>query len=41
MTHSLLGQAYRTMGRKEDATREIETAQRLQTASQPKLESLR
>ena len=41
MTHSLLGQAYRTMGRTDDATRETATAQRLQTASEPKLESLR
>jgi predicted Zn-dependent protease len=41
MTHSLLGQAYRSMGRTEDATRETATAQRLQTASEPKLESLR
>jgi len=41
MTHSLLGQAYRTMGRSDDASRETATAQRLQTASEPKLESLR
>ncbi len=40
MTHSLLGQAYRAMGRTEDASREVETAQRLQTASEPKLENL-
>jgi predicted Zn-dependent protease len=36
-THSMLGQAYRTMGRTEDASRETATAQRLQTASEPKL----
>lgn len=41
MTHSLLGQAYRAMGRHEDATRETETAQRLQSASEPKLENVR
>jgi predicted Zn-dependent protease len=41
MTHSLLGQAYRSMGRTDDASRETATAQRLQTASEPKLESLR
>jgi predicted Zn-dependent protease len=33
MTHSLLGQAYRAMGRSEDATREAATAQKLQTAA--------
>jgi predicted Zn-dependent protease len=41
MTHSLLGQAYRALGRADAATREAATAQRLQTASEPKLESLR
>jgi predicted Zn-dependent protease len=41
MTHNLLGQAYRTLGRADDATRETAVAQRLQTASEPKLESLR
>ena len=40
MTHSLLGQAYRAMGRTEDASREVGTAERLQTASEPKLENL-
>jgi predicted Zn-dependent protease len=39
MTHSLLGQAYRAMGRQDDAIRETDTAQRLQTASEPKLHS--
>jgi predicted Zn-dependent protease len=37
ITHSLLGQAYRAMGRTEDASRETVTAQKLQTASEPKL----
>jgi predicted Zn-dependent protease len=39
MTHSLLGQAYRAMGRQDDATRETDIAQKLQTASEPKLHS--
>jgi predicted Zn-dependent protease len=38
MTHSLLGQAYRFMGRREDATREIDTAQKLQAGSELKLD---
>ena len=40
MTHSLLGQAYRAMGRTQDASHEVATAQQLQTASEPKLETL-
>jgi predicted Zn-dependent protease len=40
MTHSLLGQAYRTLGRTDDASRETLTAQRLQTANEPKLETI-
>jgi predicted Zn-dependent protease len=40
MTHSLLGQAYRTLGRTDDASRETLTAQRLQAASEPKLETI-
>ncbi len=40
MTHSLLGQAYRAMGRSEDASRELATAQQLQAASEPKLDGL-
>jgi predicted Zn-dependent protease len=39
MTHSLLGQAYRAMGRIEDAARESATAQKLQAASEPKIEA--
>ncbi len=39
MTHSLLAQAYRGLGRTDDAARETETAGRLQAASEPKLES--
>jgi predicted Zn-dependent protease len=41
MTHSLLGQAYRAMGRAEDASRETATAQRLQSASEPKLDGVK
>ncbi len=40
-THSLLGQAYRALGRQEDASREVQTAQSLQAASEPKIESAR
>jgi tetratricopeptide (TPR) repeat protein len=39
MTHSLLGQAYRTMGRTEEASRETAEAQKIQAASEPKLET--
>jgi len=38
MTHSLLGQAYRSMGRTEDAARETDTAQKLQAVNEPKLD---
>jgi predicted Zn-dependent protease len=37
MTHSLLGQAYRQMGRTDDARRETETSEKLQAATAPKL----
>lgn len=40
MTHSLLAQAYRTLGRAEDANRETLTAQQLQAANAPKLETI-
>jgi predicted Zn-dependent protease len=40
MTHNLLGQAYRSVGRTEDARREIQTAQKLQSAIEPKLETV-
>lgn len=36
ITHSLLGQAYRGMGRVEDASREAATAEKLQNATEPK-----
>ena len=39
-THALLGQAYRALGRREDASRELQKAQSLQAASGPKLESV-
>jgi Flp pilus assembly protein TadD len=37
ITHTLLGQAYRALGRAEDATRETDTAQKIQAAAEPKL----
>jgi tetratricopeptide (TPR) repeat protein len=40
MTHSLLGQAYRLLGRSEDANREAQTSQKIQAASEPKLETI-
>jgi predicted Zn-dependent protease len=40
ITHSLLGQAYRLLGRTEDASREIQTSQKIQAASEPKLETV-
>ncbi len=39
MTHSLLAQAYRSLGRTEEASRELATSERLQRASEPKLET--
>jgi tetratricopeptide (TPR) repeat protein len=39
IAHNLLGQAYRAMGRREDATRETDIAQKIQAASEPKLQS--
>jgi len=41
MTHSLLGQAYRAMGRIAEASREAETAEKLQSAATPRLETPR
>jgi predicted Zn-dependent protease len=40
ITHSLLGQAYRMVGRTEDAAREAQISQKIQDANQPKLETL-
>jgi tetratricopeptide (TPR) repeat protein len=40
MTHSLLGQVYRSLGRAEDASRETQTAQKIQAANEPKLETV-
>ena len=40
ITHSLLGQAYRLLGRAEDASREIQTSQKIQAASEPKLDTV-
>lgn len=41
MTHNLLGQAYRTMGRTEDAKRETDLGQKLQVGTEPKLDNPR
>ena len=41
MTHSLLGQAYRNLGRAEDARRETELSQKLQSAGAPELRTLK
>jgi predicted Zn-dependent protease len=40
MTHSLLAQAYRSLGRSEDASREIQISQKIQAANGPKLETV-
>jgi predicted Zn-dependent protease len=40
ITHNLLGQAYRSIGRSDDASREFQAAQKLQAANQPKLETI-
>jgi predicted Zn-dependent protease len=40
MTHSLLGQAYRSLGRTDDATRETQISQKIQDSTQPKLDTL-
>jgi tetratricopeptide (TPR) repeat protein len=41
ITHSLLGQAYRSLGRADDASREMQISQKIQAASEPKLETVR
>lgn len=38
ITHNLLGQVYRSLGRTEDASREFQTSQKIQAANQPRLE---
>lgn len=40
MTHGLLGQAYRSLGRTEDASRETQLSEKIQSASAPKLETI-
>jgi predicted Zn-dependent protease len=40
ITHSLLGQAYRSLGRPDDASRETEISHKIQAANEPKLETL-
>ena len=41
MTHGLLSQAYRVLGKTADASREAETAEKLQSAADPRLETPR
>ena len=41
MTHSLLAQAYHVIGRISESERELATAQKIQAASEPKLETAR
>jgi tetratricopeptide (TPR) repeat protein len=41
ITHSLLGQAYRLLGRTDQASHEFQIAEQIQAAAQPQLESLR
>ena len=41
MTHTLLGQAYRSLGREEDAKKEIDAASKIHAASQLKLEPVK
>lgn len=38
MSHNLLGQVYRALGRADDAARELGMSQKIQAASEPKLE---
>ncbi len=40
MAHSLLGQAYRAVGRTEDASREFQTAEKIQASNMPKLQAM-
>lgn len=39
ITHSLLAQAYRSLGRSEDASRENQVAEKIQAKNEPKLET--
>jgi Tfp pilus assembly protein PilF len=39
MAHYLLGQAYRALGRTDDASREYQAAAKIQEVSEPHLES--
>ncbi len=38
MTHNLLAQAYRALGRSADATRELQLTEKVQAAAAPKLQ---
>jgi tetratricopeptide (TPR) repeat protein len=39
MTHALLAQAYRSLGRRDEASRELQIAEKIQTAVRPQFES--
>ena len=41
MTHSLLGQAYRSLGRTEEASRETQMATKIQADNEPKLQTVK
>jgi tetratricopeptide (TPR) repeat protein len=41
MTHTLLGQAYRSLGREDDARKEIESASKIHSANELKLEPVK
>jgi predicted Zn-dependent protease len=41
ITHSLLAQAYRALGRSDDASREVQIAEKLQAASEPKIQGVK
>jgi Flp pilus assembly protein TadD len=41
MTHNLLAQAYRQLGRTDDAKRQNEMAQRLQSVNPPRLDPVK
>ena len=39
MTHNLLSQAYRAMGRTAEASRELAVTEKIQAADEPKIET--
>jgi predicted Zn-dependent protease len=40
MTHNLLGQGYRALGRTDDASREMQLTQKIQSSAEPKLDQV-